>query len=624
VSVLRLGAHVRIGIVGAGCAGLTAAEELRKKGYQNITVIEGKKRPGGKAMSIPFVSGDGTRRGIYEGGTVFVLPGRIYNEYAKRFGVTTVYNTIPRARTIDVNTGQVSSPFLIQSGLPWYKRAADLFRFIRTVRHFSKIEEPGFDHPDYAQLSEPCSVWFTRHALDFARQAVVPLASALQFPSIGGQIPIAYFIKTAALLDRLSWYRRLAMSFPKFAEGNQMLWQRVAAEHDVRYRSTVRKIVRGKTVRVTTSTEELEFDVLIWAAPLEDFPQVADASPEEADIFGRVRNQKRAVVTCRIDGLPEKVCYFIKNTVDHSVPLAYPYAIYEVSPGSHVYNLYPYMHEDTSMDEIVRNVYHLARRLGGTRAKLLSHPMVWKWFPYFSVEDFRAGIYDRIAKLQGQNHTYFVGELLAGVGVAYGMEYSEHLIAKCFPQPETDNALSEWRQSQRKKMAWQPSLQTDGAAPDVSGMVSALPKLSSMSPVVTSGPLSRLASPDFSDPALPLTALPPVSLNEEYDQPVTPGSLGTRSSRNLRTTPFPGAGSALTKTDPGAFARSEPSPLTRTDPGAMVRGPGQEGRSPTSAPELITRVFGADSKEAEVSAELAKGGSGAAHRDGDGKPKSKP
>ena len=155
------------------------------------------------------------------------------------------------------------------------------------------------------------------------------------------------------------------------------------------------------------------------AAPLEDFPQVADASPEEADIFGRVRNQKRAVVTCRIDGLPDKVCYFIKNTVDHSVPLAYPYAIYEVSPGSHVYNLYPYMHEDTSMDEIVRNVYHLARRLGGTRAKLLSHPMVWKWFPYFSVEDFRAGIYDRIAKLQGQNHTYFVGELLAGqAGIA--------------------------------------------------------------------------------------------------------------------------------------------------------------------------------------------------------------
>ena len=38
----------RIAIIGAGAAGLTAAEELKDKGYQNITVFERTDRAGGK------------------------------------------------------------------------------------------------------------------------------------------------------------------------------------------------------------------------------------------------------------------------------------------------------------------------------------------------------------------------------------------------------------------------------------------------------------------------------------------------------------------------------------------------------------------------------------------------
>jgi protoporphyrinogen oxidase len=37
---------IRIGIVGAGCTGLTAAEELHDLGYKNITIIDAKNRVG--------------------------------------------------------------------------------------------------------------------------------------------------------------------------------------------------------------------------------------------------------------------------------------------------------------------------------------------------------------------------------------------------------------------------------------------------------------------------------------------------------------------------------------------------------------------------------------------------
>lgn len=428
-------AHLRIGIVGAGCAGLTAAEELKKKGYQNITVIEAKKRAGGKVITIPFQDEEGKPQGVYEGGTVFVLPGRLYLEYAQRFQMTLSHKIIARARVIDLHTGEVNSPFLMKSDMALEQRLRQLVRFMSEMSQYVDADSPGFRRPIFKRLGDSCSYWFTSHGLDFARDAFVPLVNALQFPSLGGPIPMAYLVKTVALMNRLSLHRRLLLRFPKFEEGNQVLWQRVAEQHRVLFRTPVRKVRRGRTVRVEVPQGELEFDRLIWAAPMDELKDVVDVTPDEEDITQRIRNVKRAVITCRIDGLPSKVCYFIRNTVNHEVPIHYPYAIYEVQPGSGVYNLYPYMHEETSVDDMVRNVYDLARRLGATRAKLIGHPLIWKWFPYFAVEDYKRGIYDRLESMQGQNSTYYIGEILSGVGVAYGMEYAADLVERFFPQP---------------------------------------------------------------------------------------------------------------------------------------------------------------------------------------------
>lgn len=428
-------AGLRIGIIGAGCAGLTAAEELKRKGYLNVTVLEAKKRAGGKVITVPFTDEDGKAQGFYEGGTVFVLPGPIYLEYARRYQMTVTHDIIPRARTIDLHSGQISSPFLIQSDLPLGKRLVQILRFLVAMGRYRDASSPGFRRPLFNHLGDSCSYWFTSHGLDFARDAFMPLANALQFPSIGGPIPIAYLVKTMALLNRLGLHRRLTLRFPKFKEGNQVLWQRVAEQHRVLFRTPVRSIRRGRTIRVEVPQGELEFDRLIWAAPMDELADVMDATPEELDITSRIRNVKRAVITCRIDGLPEKVCYFIKNSVNHEIPINYPYAIYEVQPKSGVYNLYPYMHDDTSVDDMIKNVYDLARRLGASQAKLIGQPLIWKWFPYFAVEDFKRGIYGRLEGLQGQNNTYYVGEILAGVGVAYGMEYAADLVEHFFPQP---------------------------------------------------------------------------------------------------------------------------------------------------------------------------------------------
>lgn len=537
---------LRICIVGAGPAGLTAAEELRKKGYRNITVLEAKKRAGGKAMSIPFHDNDGNQLGIYEGGNAFVLPSKIYREYARRLGLTTTFDVFGPARCLDIPTGTVCHPFLVPSSLSVPQRLGQIMRFMSLLRRFSRQDAPGFTGPLYAGLPDPCSVWFTHEGLGFAREAVVPLVSAMQFPTTDGQIPAAYFIKTALLISRMSLFRQLKMHFPKFAEGNQVLWQRLAGEHTVLFRSPARRITRGRTIRVETPDHVLEFDRLIWAAPTEDFLAVADATPEERDVLSRVRVIKRAVITCRIDGLPSRVCYFVRNTVDHGVPMAYPYAIVEVTPGTGVYNLYPYMTEDTSVDELVRNVYDLARKLGGKRAKLLSHPLLWKWFPYFSSTDFRSGVYDRFELLQGQRGTFFVGEILAGVTIPRAMEFSAALVERHFARP-LPAALSELSSVPALPSQPIPASLLTTMPPPPAGLDAGASGIQSLRAALNPGAANN-------DQSYPRMAMPQFKLKDKDSQPSAQHSLAGRGPASN-----PGIG-------PGAPAPRSETPASAADP----------------------------------------------------------
>ena len=51
---MKQNSEMKIGIVGAGAAGLTAADVLKEKGYKNVTVLERSAVPGGKCCSMEY------------------------------------------------------------------------------------------------------------------------------------------------------------------------------------------------------------------------------------------------------------------------------------------------------------------------------------------------------------------------------------------------------------------------------------------------------------------------------------------------------------------------------------------------------------------------------------------
>jgi monoamine oxidase len=93
----------RVVVIGAGFAGLAAADALRAGGAE-VTVLEARGRVGGRVWSVPF--GEGA---VVERGAEFILPG--YEEMealAARFGIPLVLKGTPYGRRVPVGEEAVS------------------------------------------------------------------------------------------------------------------------------------------------------------------------------------------------------------------------------------------------------------------------------------------------------------------------------------------------------------------------------------------------------------------------------------------------------------------------------------------------------------------------------------
>ena len=93
----------RVGVIGAGFAGLAAADALRAGGAE-VVVLEARDRVGGRVWSVPF--GEGA---VVERGAEFILPGyESMNALAARFGIPLVLKGTPYGRRVPIGEEAVS------------------------------------------------------------------------------------------------------------------------------------------------------------------------------------------------------------------------------------------------------------------------------------------------------------------------------------------------------------------------------------------------------------------------------------------------------------------------------------------------------------------------------------
>ena len=406
----------RIGVIGAGASGLTAAHFLQKAGYDRVTVLEREQRVGGKCCSLR-VGGQ-----VYEMGAV--LATRDYSttrELMESVGIRGApiggmqcYD--PEGHPIDLFP-RSQIPRLIWQVLLHY--AWD------TRVRYRRINEPGLAgvHPD---LHEPFAQFAREHALPSLGRAL-----SLPFTGFGygyfDEVPAAYVMKYLDLpmIESLvSPSRRIG-----WPDGVEALWARLAQRLDVRTGVTVRRVTRETTVHVETDQGAMEFDHLILTSPLDEALGFLDASPTETRLFSVIRTYHYWVLLCRLSGMPDTSGYlpshFVAERSGHVMMW------YHRWPDQPLYALYALDDGSRSREEIERTCAADLRHLGARLEEVVA-VRCWKYFPHVDPQEMDAGYYETLEGLQGARHTYYAGEIMSFATIEICARYARDLVRRHF------------------------------------------------------------------------------------------------------------------------------------------------------------------------------------------------
>ncbi len=430
--------NARIAIMGAGCAGLTCAEEFRDRGYSNITVFEAQRRPGGKIRSVGYANPPEGGRGLFEAGTVFFVPSPLWTKLLRRYRVSEACAFMPRVRVADINDASTSNPLGFSQGFSASSRAKQIWRFLSTLRRYSGAHDarPGIGPHVVPGLCGATHVWFDREGMPYVRDVLLPIAGGAQFGPLVRDVPVIYVLQLLTMLRRYSLTQQLRLAMPQLREGHEAVWTRVAASHNVRYGAPITRVTANGTVAIESTAGVEHFDALVVASPTDAYLQAAThLSAHERMVLSQVRTLERTVITARVSGLGRNVFYAPRYGSDGVVPPAHPYLFYEVDRGSGMYTFHPYLDDGRSVDDAERAIGSLVQRLGGRLESVEHRVVVRGWFPHFPERALRAGAYDTLESMQGRGNVWLAGELLAGVGVPRGMEFAAALVERIAASP---------------------------------------------------------------------------------------------------------------------------------------------------------------------------------------------
>lgn len=405
-------------IIGAGPSGLTAAETLKRKGYTNVTVLERADHVGGKCSSFEYESR------FYElGAGVLSAANRTVLTLAKKFSVPVVRAEFGQNILFDVENGQPLKEKSLRVKLDILRKI--IFTYRRELHRHARLAVPGLAQLD-SELCQPFSVWAKKYRLEIVAEELEPFFTGFGYGYFD-QIPAAYVLKYYSWDILKAFVRRRMYTFPG---GIQQLWTTVAAQQNIQYNTTIKKIVRrNEGITITTTTQTLECDALIVTSPLDEFAQYADASATETHLFSKIQYNDYRTYALFLNNFPQKSGYLPGNFT--AARAGEPVFWYQRYADSNLYTFYVLGDWQLADEAVLANIGRVVVQLGGTVERV--HTVArWKYFPHITTADMQSGYFDAVEKLQGTQGTYFAGELPNFSTVGLSAEYAEELVERFF------------------------------------------------------------------------------------------------------------------------------------------------------------------------------------------------
>ena len=416
---MKFDESTRIGIIGAGAAGLSAASALEEKGYKDITILEKADRAGGKSRTV-LVGGRS-----YELGTV-ILAAYYKHTFRlfEKFGLSYVSWT---SQITPLNPDGSVLVFDDERSIQLKTLWETFFRLPFVALKYRDVYSPGHstNHPD---LHQPFSEFCKSNKIENLGLLVKAITTSYGYGYFD-DIPAAYYLKYMRFGLLIDVLFRAKARFVR--EGWGTAWAKVAERYNVIYNQDITRVSRGKNVEVKSSAKDFVFDKMVVACPLDDISDVLDNNQDLQGLLSEVKHYNYYSFVCEIEGLPpvENIGTIWENLDKDKQGSLMVY--YKRWADQNIFSLYVIGKPEDSEETVEEDLQRDIEKLGG---KIIEkhEKRKWKYFPHVDSQAMSRGFYTDLEALQGVQNTYFAGEIMNFSTIENVVEYSNHLVEKHF------------------------------------------------------------------------------------------------------------------------------------------------------------------------------------------------
>ncbi|KAJ9139715.1 hypothetical protein P3X46_030424 [Hevea brasiliensis] len=431
--------NTRIGIVGAGPSGISAAYALARLGYDDVTILEKHHTVGGMCESVEI---EGK---IYDlGGQVLAKNSApVIFHLAKESDSELEEMDSHKLALIDSSTGKCED-----------NKVADDYVSVISLTLELQDKAKGSGRIGVHAVSEFASD-LTPEYLECRGLKSIPKSVAYGYTASGygypQDMPYAYiheFTRTS-----------MAGKIRRFRGGYTSLWQKVikSLPIEVHCNTEVLAIKRnsdGVSVDIKNSNGEfkvMEFDKIIISGAFpfkngktyrsppsnvtESETEVMDLNELERELFSKVQTIDYYTTLLKIKGLEDMPVgfYYFGEYMDDPATIGHPVAMQKFYSDTDIFLLWSY---GNSADIKGPTVTDLAIKVFKNMGKEVEKVVLQRrfmYFPHVSSQDMKDGFYERLeSELQGLRNTYYVGGLMAFELTERNSSYAMALVCQQF------------------------------------------------------------------------------------------------------------------------------------------------------------------------------------------------
>ncbi len=433
----------RIGIIGAGPAGLSLARLLGERGVGDVVLFERAARIGGKSASLAW-------QGLtHEVGTCYVCPNYgVVLRWMKECGIT-LYQL--RRHTVERRDGSVESFADYVFGGSRLKTAWQVAAYTAAWLRFALAERTGIGRNGWkSQLAQSYGEWLLAHGFDSIYRFAIRSVTVMGYGQLDG-IPTLNGLRwnTPGLIGAGA---RGKIFEP--VEGWSTFWERLAQGMDIRLATVVKRALRDQRgFRLETNHGVERVDHLVITTPLDECSWV-ELPPDVRELARAITWHDYISTLVVAEGwFRDADTRLLEANLPHRGRLVAARRTADKVAGlppdrPDVYVTYQYAHSSLTNAAAADRLREDIRAQGGKVTEVLDQQR-WKYCPTLSSEAIAAGAMWKIEDIQGRDGLWFSGASFSHESVVniakFNQRLADHMVRRLKDEPRTGERESEER-----------------------------------------------------------------------------------------------------------------------------------------------------------------------------------